>query len=44
MRKSDSIKQIGSALAKFNGEITSIAKDAENPQFKSEYVTLDALI
>lgn len=44
MRRSESIKALGMALAKFNGEVTRIAKDAHNPQFKSEYVTLDALI
>lgn len=44
MNKSASIKEIAIALAKFNGEVSKIAKDAKNPQFRSEYVTLDALI
>lgn len=44
MNKSESIKEIAVALAKFNGEVSKISKDAKNLQFKSEYVTLDALI
>ena len=44
MNRSESIKELSIALAKFNGEISSIAKDAKNPFFKSDYVTLDALI
>ncbi len=44
MKKSESIKNIAMALIKFNGEISKIAKDAENPYFKSHYATLDALI
>lgn len=44
MNTSESIKEIALALAKFNGEVSKIAKDANNPQFRSHYVTLDALI
>jgi len=44
MNKSESIKSIAVALAKFNGEVARVAKDASNPFFKSKYVTLDALI
>lgn len=44
MNKSDSIKELASALAKFNGKVSSISKDANNPQFRSKYVTLDHLI
>ncbi len=44
MKKSESIKNIALALIKFNGEVSRIAKDAENPYFKSHYATLDALI
>lgn len=44
MNKSESIKELAGALAKFNGKIGSISKDAKNPQFKSAYVTLDHLI
>lgn len=44
MKKSESIVKLAVSLAKFNGEISSISKDAKNPFFKSEYVTLDKLI
>lgn len=44
MNRSETIKELGIALAKFNGEISSISKDAKNPFFKSDYVTLDKLI
>lgn len=44
MKTSESIKSIAISLVKFNGEINSISKDAKNPFFKSEYVTLDKLI
>lgn len=44
MNRSESIKELSIALAKFNGEVSSISKDAKNPFFKSDYVTLDKLI
>lgn len=44
MMKSESIKELASALAKFNGKVSGISKDANNPQFRSKYVTLDHLI
>lgn len=44
MNKSESIKEIAAALAEFNGKVAKISKDAKNPQFRSAYVTLDALI
>lgn len=44
MRNSESISNLAAALAKFNGTVSSISKDAKNPQFRSEYVTLDKLI
>lgn len=44
MNRSETIIKLGVALAKFNGEISSISKDAKNPFFKSDYVTLDKLI
>ena len=44
MNRSESIKNIAAALCKFNGEISHISKDANNPFFKSKYVTLDKLI
>lgn len=44
MNKSESIVKLSVALAKFNSEVSSISKDAKNPFFKSDYVTLDKLI
>jgi len=44
MNKTESIIKVAIALCKFNGEISSISKDAKNPFFKSDYVTLDKLI
>lgn len=44
MNKSESITKLALSLAKFNSEISSISKDAKNPFFKSDYVTLDKLI
>lgn len=44
MNKSESITKLAVGLAKFNAEISSISKDAKNPFFKSDYVTLDKLI
>lgn len=44
MNRSETIVKLAVALAKFNAEVTSISKDAKNPFFKSDYVTLDKLI
>lgn len=44
MNRSESITKLAAALVKFNNEVSSIPKDAKNPFFKSEYVTLDKLI
>ena len=44
MNRSETIVKLAIALAKFNSEISSISKDAKNPFFKSDYVTLDKLI
>jgi hypothetical protein len=44
MNKSESIANLAIALVKFNGEVSAISKDAKNPQFKSDYVSLDKLI
>ena len=44
MKRSESIIKLAAALVKFNSEVSSIAKDAKNPFFKSDYVTLDKLI
>lgn len=44
MNKSESIKNIASAMAKFQGEVKNPPKTASNPFFKSKYTTLDTLI
>lgn len=44
MNRSETISKLAISLVKFNSEVNSISKDAKNPFFKSEYVTLDALI
>ena len=43
MRTSDQINEIAAALAKAQGEIQNVVKDAKNPHFKSDYATLDAI-
>jgi hypothetical protein len=43
MRTSEQINEIASALAKAQGEIQNVVKDAKNPHFKSDYATLDAV-
>lgn len=40
MNKSESIKELATALSKAQSEIKSAAKDAENPHFKAAYATL----
>jgi hypothetical protein len=44
MNKSDSIKNLATALAMFQGEVKNPPKSADNPFFKSKYTTLDTLI
>ena len=44
MRRSESISKLAVSLVKFNSEVSKISKDAKNPFFKSNYVTLDKLI
>lgn len=44
MNKSESIKNIADAIAKFQGEVPNPKKVAENPFFKSSYVPLDEVI
>lgn len=44
MNRSESISKLATSLVKFNSEVSKIAKDAKNPFFKSNYVTLDKLI
>lgn len=42
--KSDSIAKIAAALVEFSNEVKSIAHDAENPHFRSQYTSLDHMI
>lgn len=44
MNKSESIKDLATALVKFQGMMKPIAKDASNPFFKSKYASLSAII
>jgi hypothetical protein len=44
MKKSDSIKEICSALVKFHGEVKKIKKTAINPFFKSKYADLSSIL
>ena len=44
MNRSESISKLAVSLVKSNSEVSKIAKDAKNPFFKSNYVTLDKLI
>ena len=44
MNKSESIKNISTALSKFQGEVKNPPKSANNPFFKSKYTTLDVLV
>ena len=44
MNRSESISKLAVSLVKFNSEVSKIVKDASNPFFKSNYVTLDRLI
>lgn len=44
MEQSNTIVEISKALVEFQGKVSKIAKNAKNPFFKSNYVTLDKLI
>lgn len=44
MNKSESIKNISTALSKFQGEIKNPPKTANNPFFKSKYTPLDVIV
>lgn len=44
MRRSDSIKEIATALAKAQGEIEPAKKDSTNPHFKSKYADLASVV
>ncbi len=44
MNKSESIKELATALAKAQGQMTAAKKDAANPFFKSKYADLAAVV
>lgn len=44
MKRSETIIEFAKALSAFNAEVGALAKDAKNPFFKSEYLTLDKII
>jgi hypothetical protein len=43
MKTSDQLNELAAALAKAQGEIQNVVKDAKNPHYKSDYATLDAI-
>lgn len=43
-KKSESIKEIAIALAKFNAKVQRIEKDSTNPHFKNKYASLDGIM
>jgi len=44
MEKSESIKELATALSKAQGEFSGAAKDADNPFFKSKYADLESCV
>jgi hypothetical protein len=44
MKTSESVAQIGAALAAAQAEIKTVVKDRTNPHFKNRYATLDAIM
>lgn len=44
MKRSENIVEFSKALSAFNAEVGALAKDAENPFFKSNYLSLDKII
>lgn len=44
MEKSESIKEIATALCKFQGSVEKVKKEATNPFFKSKYATLSNIL
>lgn len=43
MNRSDSIKELASALAKAQGQMRGAIKDAKNPHFRNDYATLASI-
>lgn len=44
MEKSESIKELATALAKAQGEFSGAAKDSINPHFRSRYADLESVV
>lgn len=44
MEKSSTLKELATALATFQGKISSVRKDGVNPFFKSKYATLENIV
>ena len=44
MNKSESIKELATALAKAQGEFSGAVKDSSNPFFKSKYADLQSVV
>jgi hypothetical protein len=44
MEKSESIKNLATALVKFNGLVGKVSKDSKNPFFKSKYAALPDIL
>lgn len=44
MEKSESIKELATALCKFQGAVETIKKEATNPFFKSKYADLSSIL
>lgn len=44
MNKSESIKNLSTALSTFHGKVDAVKKDADNPFFKSKYASLDNIM
>ncbi len=44
VERSESIKELVSALSKFQGKVKNATKEASNPFFKSKYATLDSIV
>lgn len=44
MTKSESIAKLATALAKFQGAMTAVKKEADNPYYKSKYADLAGIV
>jgi hypothetical protein len=44
MKRSEAIKEIATALCRFQGQVETVLKDADNPFYKSKYATLGKVL